>query len=183
MSKSRSKSKKACKETESGLIANRHLGIIARHCSRYWKILPAETRSYYDIEDMIGDVVLHVIKRAHHYDADKAKESTWVWHVAENRCRSIVGHYQTKQYTACQTVELTTEVDDVTHYSTRRENEAKNAVERMIEFGSAEVRDFLDRIFNSRHITVIPAYELQTLAKQHSVSLTDLMIVLKRVVS
>ena len=184
-SKSKSKSNpktKKTREAESNLV-NRHLGIIAKHCGRFWRLLPAETRAFYDVEDMISDVVIHVLRRSQQYDASIAKESTWVWHIAENRCKSIVGHYQTKQYTACKTVELTTEVKDSIHYSTRRESEAKSAVERMIQYGSDEVRDFLDRLFNSKRITIIPVYELQTLAKQYSVTLTDLMIVLRRVVS
>ncbi len=163
-------------------LAQRHLGIAAKLCLKYYRYLPNDVKSYYDLDDMIADVVLHVFKKSSQYNSSKSKESTWVWHVVDNKCKSILGHFQTKQYTAMQTVELPADISEKLQVGTRRESEAKNAVERMIQYGSDEVRDFLDRIFNAKPIKLVPAYELQQLAKQYSVSLTDLMIVLHSVV-
>ncbi len=139
-----------------------------------------EVFGYYDIEDMVSDVVLHVVQKSDKYDQSKARESTWVWHVAENKCKSILGHHSSKQYTAMKTVDLTVDVRD-TNQSDYRRDQAKNAVERLIEFGSDEVRDFLDRLFNSKPITSIPVYEIRCLARRYSISFWDLKIVLDSV--
>lgn len=178
MSKTKTDSKK---DSNINLDVTSHLGICAKVCKKYYFILPADVRSYYDLDDMISDVVLHVFKKSALYDASKSKESTWVWHVADNKCKSILGHHTTKQYTAMKTVELTPEMSKRLHVSPRREEEAKNAVERLIQYGSDEVRDFLDKIFNSKchAIRSVPVYELTSLATLYAVSLPDLLIVLQ----
>lgn len=91
-------------------IAARHLGIIAQRSLYWYRILPPYVKNSYDVEDMISDVVLHVISRAHHHNSDRGKESTFVWHTADNKCKSIIMHWRTKQYSACGTVELTPDI-------------------------------------------------------------------------
>ncbi len=132
-------------------MASRHLGIISQRALAHWRRLPAAARSWYDVEDMIGDVVLHVVRVSRKHDPAKARESTWVWHVADNRCRTIVHHYRTKQYAACETVELTPFLEGrVRAESTLCRRESIDVVERVLEAGSDAVCDLLEMLFSGK---------------------------------
>lgn len=133
-------------------LAVRHLGIIAQRCLFWYKSLPNHVKISYDVEDMIGDVVLHVIKRAHFHDVARGKESTFVWHTADNCCMSILQHHSTKQYSVCQTLELTNDVMRTVHGFPNPDTDqdfciSLNAVERVIEKASDALLNLIDQIF------------------------------------
>ena len=176
--------------------AEKHLGIIAQRAHVYWRRLPAGARNYYDIDDMIADVVLHIWKRASSYNPKRAQESTWVWRVADNRCKEICAHYLSQKYTACGESDLLIDLLETRETSQEhciphrgilpanrdagRLREACEAVERMIEFGSDAVQDLLEQILCG-HLRSRPSpdtvVELKACAKKHSVRLRDLEMV------
>lgn len=137
---------------EKTSIATRHLGIISQRCLYWWKYLPPRTRCWYEVEDMVGDVVLRVVKVSHKFDPEKAKESTWVHHLADNMCRSILKKHQCQRLAACETVELTPLLSrrlEQEEDSYRRRNAAR-AVERVLELGSSALCDLIEIIFTGR---------------------------------
>jgi len=148
-------------------------------------------KSGYDVEDMIGDVVMHVWRVRAKYDAKRAKEVTWVYWVADRKCQAIVQRYRAKK----RTMEIT-EGDAPADGQTDRTifdsiaapdntvdmRNAKDAVERVIETGSDATRDFLDRLFGGKPISAVPAYELTTLARRCGVTCRDFEMVYRRAV-
>lgn len=150
-------------------LVTRHLGIIASRVIYWYRILPNSAKLSYDVEDMISDVVLHVIKRAHLHNIARGKESTFVWHTADNRCKSIISHYKTKQFSACATVELTPELyRQIVGCEANQDKEiceptiepipnpdseqdqfylSLNAVERVIELASDQLLNLIEQIF------------------------------------
>lgn len=134
------------KSDPSKSIAENHLGIIVGRVSYWWKYLPQRTRAFYDRDDMISEVVAHVYARRGKYSSSRAGESTFVFRVSENKCRSILSHYASQQYTARGTIDLTPEV--ARHVSRPADEaereEALNALERVIEYGSDAALDLLE---------------------------------------
>lgn len=130
---------------QSNLIT-RNLGIVSQRVLHWWKMLPPNVQSGYDVEDMIADVALHIHKQRKKYDRTRVKESTWVWWVAERECLTILAHYQRKKLSA-ETVELSN-AKHLSIPSFERRKIAFDAVERVIEFGSDRVVEFVDRLLN-----------------------------------
>jgi DNA-directed RNA polymerase specialized sigma24 family protein len=148
--------------SEERSLAEKHLGLIAQRVLHYWWMLPARVRAWYDADDMVAEVVLHVFRVSSRHDSARAKESTWVWWVATNKCKSILSHHQTLQYAACVEEELTEETaenfssfEDVDR---QRLFAACNAVERTIEAGPVGVRELLDRILNKHDAADLAPY-------------------------
>ncbi len=129
-------------------IAARHLGVISQRCLKWWKYLPPRTRAWYGVEDMIGDVVLHVVKMSHRFDPGKAKEVTWVFHVADNRCRTILTFYgKAMRCDKDNTAELTPLLAKrMAAADTVDRRESINAVYRMIERSAEAVCDLLEMV-------------------------------------
>ena len=144
---------------------------------------------------MIQDVVLHVFQVNQKYDAAKAKESTWIQHITDNKCLSILSYYQTQYRASCETISLDASIttdsdqtvlskyDDANRWrqsqSTQEIREAKEAVEKVIELGSDSVRDFLEKLLSGGLIEEVPAYSLQALAKRCSATLKDFELVFR----
>lgn len=132
-------------------IATRHLGIIASCCITHWKRFPLDVKTFYDLEDMISDVVLHVVKVAEKYDARKAKESTWVHHVSSNYCKTLVSMRKVKRFSACQTVELTPAQElSLKALSMEEVDRAIDAVEAFISIASDGALDLLEQVLEGR---------------------------------
>lgn len=183
---------------KSSDIATKNLGLVYQRCLYWYKRLPPEVKVYYDLEDMVNDVVLHVFRMRHKYDDSRGKDSTWVWHTADNKCKSILSHHRTRQYSACDTVKIEDNVPNTdTSLSTRltapdtmEQREALNAVEKVIEASSDAARDLLEQIFScapeeglSLKIsldciqTSEVAHELRWLAARCSATLQDFITV------
>lgn len=176
-------------------LAQRHLGIIAQRAIFWHRTLPDSVKIYYDVEDMIGEVVLHVIKRSHLHNIARGKESTFVWHTADNRCMSILMHYKTKQFTACGTVELTPELMKSTSIPNTQSDiefsNSLNAVERVIEFASDRLLTLIEQIFtgtvelqnfrSSSTYTNDTFEEFKKIAASQSATLEDFLRVYKYV--
>ena len=167
-------------------IATRNLGLICGRCIYYHRRLPGSVKTFYDVEDMISEIVMHVWRVREKYDSTKARESTWLRHVTDNRCRSILSSYSEKnpitgEWEVRKKFNTSVLSDEVVNYLPvpyRGElHEAKSAVERVIEFGSDSVIDFLDKVFNGGLITEVPAYELRQTAKRCGARLKDFELV------
>ena len=123
--------------------------MISQRVIFWWRFLPPRTRCWYEAEDMIGDVVLHVVRMTDRYDPSLAKEVTWVHHVADNKCRAILTRHKAQSRAACETVELTpllarkVGADDVTE-----KRQSLDAVYRVIERSSEAVCDLIDMLFS-----------------------------------
>lgn len=147
---------------------------------------------------MIHEVALHVHRVQGRYRARRARQSTWVYHVASNACMSIVSHHRTQRYTACATVELPPNVERTVPSAAETEHlrEARNAVESVIALASEPACDLLDRVLRGqlpeipRRSTVgelrdalihNPAIQdLQRAARASHASLRDFELVLHR---
>jgi DNA-directed RNA polymerase specialized sigma24 family protein len=196
---SKSPRKKPATTTEERSLAEKHLGIIAQRVFVYWKLLPESVRSYYDADDMIGDVVLQVWRVSPRYDPKRAKESTWIWHVANNQCRSILARYRLQKYATIQAADLMTAVTEkassahASHSAINgnpatvegvRLREAYDAVERVIQSGSAALRDFLQQVFHQKLRRKPPheiLNELREVSRRCRASLSDFEIVYRYV--
>jgi hypothetical protein len=182
-------------------IAGRHLGIITRRCLFWYPFLSPEVHTQYDIEDMISDVVCTVVKRASRYNPAKGRESTLVWHITENKCRTILGYYNYKKRSACKTIALETlaqmmggedsSVGDgwLPASCTIPEQEAVNfrhsreAVERVIQYSSDAVVDIVAKILtgNIGRTSISPAKirEVRKAADRCAATLDDFVTVMR----
>lgn len=83
-------------QPDNDLIAA-NLGIVVRIASTYWRRLPAHLRSVYDIEDLVSEIVLHLLQKQSSYRPSRGAASNFVWHVSENCCRSLLQHHYQKK--------------------------------------------------------------------------------------
>jgi len=136
---------------------------------------------------MISEVVLHVYRNRGCYNPQRAKESTWVWHVADNKCKVILSHYRKMKYEACSTIEITNEMSVylTSPKTTLERREAIDTIERVIELGSEAARDLLEKIFTGR----APRYpdpdavdDLKKTARRCSAKLRDFELVYRAAV-
>ena len=166
------------------VLVEKHLALIAKRCLFWWRFLPASVRVWYDPDDMIAEAVLHVCKRSARYDPNKAKETTWVYCVTDNFCKSRLQHWKARMYADCETVEWD---DDVARKmpaaSIAELRESRDAVERLIEVATDRVRGFLEKMFEGGLITEVPAWELREAARRSGVTADDLIRVYRACVS
>lgn len=169
----------------------RHEGIIVKLVTRYYRLLPAHVKASYGLDDMVGDVTLQVLRRQHKFSAARssATGSTFVWRVAENYCRTLVNRHQW----ACRRTAGMVPVEDLRNLASqdnqRRIRESRQAVERMIEFASEELREALSDILTVHRATLHQhlrkeqlQQEVQLLAKRHRVRGDDFRMVLAHLV-
>jgi len=61
---------------------------------QHWRHLPASVQAFYDVEDMVGDVILSLWTVWDKFDPERGVSiGTYLYTCAQNQCRSIVGHY------------------------------------------------------------------------------------------
>ena len=162
---------------------------------RYYYHIPQNTRNSYDVDDMIADVVLHVAKQASKYRPGRAKESTWVWRVAEWKCLEILSHFSCKKYAGTLfELDLATESErakqinarfsqQLSTASSERQSEAINALERMIESSSDCVLDLIEKLLEGRVVKPPKevVQEFRETARSCSATVEDFRLVLQYV--
>ncbi len=182
-------------------MAIRHLGIITTRVVKWHKFLPPSVRSHYDVDDMISDVVMHVLAQSPKHNAVRGKESTFVWWTADNKCKCILKFYQ-KQIRAGAPVQvedeygnvfmrgscMTVELSDVMSRTLPCVDQgpefvrALNAVERVIEYSSDAVCDLLEKLLTGtltrREIDTDLISELRIVVTQHGATMDDFLRVL-----
>jgi hypothetical protein len=143
-------------------LAIRHMGIIAQRCRYWWVRMPPRVRVWYELDDMIGDVVLHVFSVSHKYDPSVAKDSTFVYHVADNYCLKLLGWHQRQQRGWIQTVMESGEIGyssvetsmpegvqerchDTVNPSKWEISETRHAIESVIANASTAALDLIDQ--------------------------------------
>jgi hypothetical protein len=133
----------------------------------------------YDPEDMIGDVVLKVVRVSARYSAKRAKEVTWVWWVADNECKAIVSKYLCKKRGADKISPLPEDFQLVGPQSERHAVESRNAVERTIQFAPDAARDLLSRLLTGRirgRVDPETVESLRQVARSQHATLGDFML-------
>jgi hypothetical protein len=168
-------------------LAVQHLGIITTHVHRWYRFIPLNVRAFYEPEDMVADVVLHVHSQMLQYKFEKAKGTTWVYQVAHNCCRDIVQRYQRQMRNAA-----TVEIDEpaarnLSQESFLRQREAFSAVERVIERSSDAAKDLIECLLSGdfQRKCDIPKYackaiaELQETARSQNATADDFLLVFR----
>lgn len=183
---------------EKTVLADKHLGIIVSKCIHFYRAVPPWAQHYYDLEDMIGEVVVHIVKNSGQYDSNIAKEVTFVGNVAENQCKSILSRFYTARETGGLTEEGNPKIEqkaltpllelhipddpDVPVYNEIQFQISVDAVEAVIEFGSDALLDLIERIFSRtipQNWKADPKLvdEFRTLARKHHASVDDFLFV------
>lgn len=174
-------------------ITMRNLGIIAERALHYWQRLPASVKIFYEADDMISDVVLHVYRKARLYDADRAKPSTFVYNVASRRCQDILAHYWAPKRGAAVTVPLeeswaaeAAEKALIADYVAANRNDELNSrdvIEHIIQRSPDFVRRFLAELFSPGGVQKLPPQEtldaLRKVIRQESATRQDFDTVLR----
>lgn len=154
------KKKPVPEEGTSDDIVTSNLGIIAGRAIKYWPLLPMSVKAYYDVEDMISDCALQVVRASKHFDPTRSKTSTFVWWVANNQCLSTVARYRTAKFSA-----EVLPIDEFlfSHFSRPDSNitlkESLSNVERLLEAAvdsTSDLADFLEVLFSG---TEVVAYQ------------------------
>ena len=170
-------------------------------CVHWHRCLPQSVRNHYDVEDMVSDVIMHVLAQSPKHDAARGKESTFVWWTADNKCKAILKFWQKQmragvpvevedEYGAvykrgsCETIALTDLVSrTLPHVDTSPEYmRALDAVERVIEYASDAALDVLEDLLSGGLRYAVPAdlvAELRTLAASHGATMDDFTRVLQ----
>lgn len=165
-----------------------NLGIIAKLSLQYWRSLPISVASYFTVDDLISETVLHVVQVSKSFNDQRGKSSTFVWWAAQNHCREVLQRYSTQKRQA-----ITCSIDSL--QIARPDNHvrvliAKDAVERIIEFASDDVRRFLAVLLypgggrsKTVKLTEPVRDEIRKLARQNGVTEEDFRIVLKSILA
>ncbi len=162
-------------------MAEENFGIITKVAYHYWHSLPPYITSHVDLEDLVEDIVLQVIRVSAKYDKKRGLPSTFVWSIAKTQCLLLLQKYTSKMRNAV-TVGIedcgwTFGVDD----SFIRYEEAKYGVEKIIKLSSDDLRRALSCMIEEHRIcgfTRAVRRELVVLSKRHGVSMEDYRIVL-----
>ncbi len=140
---------------------------------------------------------MHVLAKMKHYNRKRGKPTTFVWWVVENQCKVILS----RQHWAKRNAELLSFDVPKEEYTTplrnalkvydqeRQLRESRIAVERMLQFSSAELREAwsdlltLQRLKLNRYTKIEPLKEeARKLARLHHVTADDFRRVLQRLV-
>lgn len=161
-----------------------NLGIIAKLALQHWRLLPISVASYFTVDDLIGETVLHVVQVSKFYNNQRGKSSTFVWWAAKNHCREVLQRYSTqkRQAVTCPIDNLQIAKPD----GQIRVLMAKDAVERVIEFASDDVRRFLAVLLHpgggrskTVKLTEPVRNEIRKLSKRNGATEEDFRVVLR----
>lgn len=170
-------------------LAAKHLGIIAKHVYNWYRYIPMNVRAFYEPEDMVADVALHVHSIMLRYQPDKAREVTWVYRVAHNACRDIVQRYQRRMRNAV-TVDIETAVN-LSQESFLRRREAIGAVEQVIAFSSEAAQELIACILSGEYHRKIDLpkrtrkaiEELRETARSQNATADDFLLVYRHAIA
>jgi DNA-directed RNA polymerase specialized sigma24 family protein len=177
----------------AGLQPPRTRLILIKLALRYWKQLPPHVKCSYDLEDMLSDMVLYVIKRSEKYSSGRGAPSTFTWTVAENYCRTLLKR-ETWQKRATEGMSyidaplldgLSPRLLSEESYQCKL-NASRKAVEMMIRFASDELREALSDLLTAKRSRYgqymqqeMLAQEVRKLAKRHNISADDFRTVMQ----
>ncbi len=145
-------------------------------------------RVTYEFSDMIQEVTMHVLAKRKYYNKKRGRESTFVWRVVENQCRVILSRqHWAKRNTETLSFDIPREEytsplrNALKVYDQERQlRESRIAVERMLQFSSAELREAwsdlltLQRLKLNRYTKIEPLKEeARKLARLHHVTADD----------
>ncbi len=160
-----------------------YIGLIAMIALRHWRRLPAHVAAVVSVDDMVDEVLLHLVTASRKYNPKRgASPVTFVHWVAENQCRTLVKHHLCARRFSPQTVpwtDMATAPDRCLRYL-----EARATVERMLADASVGLRRALQAFLRTRRYrdwepSILE--EVQALVAKHHVSYGDLWLILNSV--
>lgn len=182
----------------SQTLCEKHAGVIVKLANKYWWKLPPHVRVSYDVEDMISELTVHLLKREVYFQRSRGATSTFAWTVVENFCWVIIKRETWQKRFTNGTVSLdiprdeqSVEVLDALASLDQQQKlrESKKAVEQMIRFASDELREALSDLLTAHHYRLHRycrreelQHEVQKIAKTHNVSIDDFRTVLSSLV-
>ncbi len=166
-------------------IVTSNLGIIMKLAYKYWRMLPPAVMAHFDVEDMISEIVTHVVKVSYAYHKRRGMSSTFVWKVAENHCKVILQKYSTKKRRAFQVLPEEVLATMSAPDSILKLTEARHGVEQVIRFASDNLRRALSDLLEGGDLFSLKynraaREELRELAHVHHVSFNDFCLVMGR---
>ncbi len=162
------------------------MALINAVASNYWWKLPPHVRAWYGVDDMVSECLLRLIWAFPRYRSDRASQSTFIYTAARNQCREICEHYRAQKRTGV----MVSVEDQVFLHSPNltKYRESTTAVEAILAEASDLLLDFLSCIYTGNAEvakTILDRNrftlqtEMQRLAKKHSATLNDFVLVLK----
>lgn len=168
------------KDNEDGKMIQDHMGIICKLALQYWPCLPTNAKVAFDLEDMIEDIVLQLLKALPKYSPERGKQSTFVWSVARGHCIYLMSHFNCKSR---NTIITSIDVEEARNLSTQEQPgyASREAVERVIEHSSDDLRRVLELLFNGNlgGIDGPLVEEFRSVAKKHNACYNDFLFVLQ----
>jgi len=133
------------------------LGVIVAVVMKYWLVVPMSVKVWYDLEDMVNDAVVHLMKARSNYDQAKCSAETFAYIVTRNFCRNRVKSLASPRRCAEMVPYndlLGTSVDRVTFEPLERE-----ALAELMGAVSDETRLFLAGLLGDRTVARKPCYK------------------------
>lgn len=163
-----------------------YLGIVGKVVCQFWHKLPPAVRTWYDIDDMVSDCVIQVLRVKSKYSPSRGCVSTFIYTVARNHCKQIIeSHMQHKR----QAVLLYLDADVMFHNLLPARTalpdqrmRAKETFELLLSRGSDDLRQTLSLIMEGKavsrtHIAAL-APEVKRIVHQNCISINDVVFCL-----
>lgn len=131
------------------VVDSMYKGLILHLVRRHWQRLPRAVRSYFAQEDLLGEVLLHLVQVVARYDEGRGVQpQTWLWRVVDNHCRVVVNRVLCCRRGAALMVpypdgDSAGPVDEEAGVRTPRLLAALDGVEAVLGRGSRETRQFI----------------------------------------
>jgi DNA-directed RNA polymerase specialized sigma24 family protein len=155
-----------------------HIGIVYKLALKYWPHLPANAKVAFGVEDMINDVVLQLLRVLPKYSPERGRQSTFVWTVAQQHCIYLISYYNCRSRNT-----ILAPIEEVKYLSEpeRLSYASREAVERVIEYCSDDLRRALELLFTGRlgGLSEPLKEELREIAKKHKVYCSDFLFALR----
>jgi hypothetical protein len=169
-------------EEREHVTCEQYQGLVWKFARKYWPRLPTSTQSFYDLDDMVGDLNVHVIwaLRERYDPARGTQQTTFLYWCLQNYCRSFVSSCYAQKRVGFPVEATEVFPTLVCPDMERRRVEVVAAMERLLEDASDELRyTFSDWLWEgSRSISTACAEEMRRLCRCHSVDVQDLRLVL-----
>lgn len=163
-------------------VCEQYKALIWKFARQYWPLLPSSSQSFYDLDDMVGELYVHAIwVLSVRYDpAKQVRKITFLHQCLHNYCRGLLTHHYAKQRVGFPVDAGVVFPQLRSPDMERRRVEVIAAVERLLEDASDDLRQtFSEWLWEgSRRISKVCAREMQGLCRRHSVGADDLRLVL-----
>lgn len=143
-----------------------HRGIIASVVIRWWPKLPAYYQVFYAVDDMLGDAIIHAVRKAPQYRKDHASPATWLHAITKNYCYQVVeaANQKSRYHYREDLEEFRVANNACAAPSHARMAQAIEAVETLIQYASPSLKRFISvRLLGNPGRLSLDKYERQAL--------------------